>query len=63
MIYDFDNYDMPSESGRVLDVTKVTSDYENDFDKLKNKGTRYKYTFIKNGKKFHLKKYVVIEEQ
>lgn len=60
-IYEFDDYDMTSESGQVLDVTKLQSDYENDFDKLKNKGTKYRYTFVKDGKKYYLEKYEVIE--
>ncbi|MBR3898073.1 MAG: hypothetical protein IKJ43_02190 [Bacilli bacterium] len=61
-IYDFEDYDMPSANGQVLDVTKVTSDYENDFDKIKNKGTRYQYTFVKDGKKYYLEKYLVLGE-
>lgn len=62
-IYSFSDYDMPSENGPVLDMTKVSSDYENEFSKLKNKGTKYEYTFIKEGKKYYLEKYNILESE
>ena len=52
---------MPDSKGNtVLDMTKLMADYENNFDRLKNKGTRYQYTFSKNGLKYVLEKYDVI---
>lgn len=60
-IYVFSDYDMPSDNGPVLDMAKLTNDYENDYGKLKNRGTRYRYTFGKKGKKYYLEKYEVIE--
>ena len=61
-VYKFNDYDMPDSKGnRVLDMTKLKADYENNFDRLKNKGTRYQYTFSKNGLKYVLEKYNVID--
>ena len=60
-IYKFADYDMPGANGDyVIDTTKLISDYENNFDKLKNKGTRYQYTFEKQGKSYVLIKYEVL---
>lgn len=60
-IYNFSDYDMPSDSGSVIDMTKLISDYNNDFDKLKNKGNRYQYVFSKKDKNYILEKYEVID--
>lgn len=60
-IYSYSDYDMPSGGGSVLDMTKLISDYNNDFDKIKNKGNRYQYTFSKKNKSYVLEKYEVIE--
>lgn len=60
-VYNFSDYDMPSDSGNVIDMTKLTTDYNNEFNKIKNKGTRYQYTFKKDGKKYILEKYEVLE--
>ena len=58
----FNDYDMPDSKGNlVLDMTKLKADYENNFDRLKNKGTRYQYTFVKNGIAYVLEKYEVID--
>ena len=61
-VYKFNDYDMPDSKGNlVLDMTKLKADYENNFDRLKNKGTRYQYTFVKNGIAYVLEKYEVID--
>ena len=60
-IFNFVDYDMPSDNGPVLDMSKITTDYENNFEKLKNKGNKYRYTFSKKGKKYYLEKYEDIE--
>ena len=60
-VYKFSDYDMPDVNGNlVLDMTKLKADYENNFDRLKNKGTRYQYTFSKKGLNYVLEKYDVI---
>lgn len=60
-IYKFEDYDMIDSKGNiVLDTVKVNTDYENSFDRIKNKGTRYEYTFEKKGSRFVLKMYKVI---
>ena len=62
-VYKFSDYDMPDSKGNlVLDVTKIRADYENSFDRLKNKGTRYQYTFSKKGLNYVLEKYDVIND-
>lgn len=61
VIYNFVDYDMPSDNGPVLDFEKLKIDYDANYKKLKNKGNRYKYTFAKKGKKYYLEKYEVIE--
>lgn len=61
-VYKFSDYDMPDAKGNfVLDMTKLKADYENNFDRLKNKGTRYQYTFVKNGLTYVLEKYDIID--
>lgn len=60
-IYNFADYDMPSESGMVIDMTKLKTDYENNFDKIKNKGNKYRYTFSKKDKTYYLQKYENID--
>ena len=61
-VYKFSDYDMPNSKGNlVLDMTKLEADYENNFGRLKNKGTRYQYTFVKNGLSYVLEKYDVID--
>ena len=59
-VFSFYDYDMPSADGAVIDMTKLTSDFEENFDKLKNRGVRYQYTFIRDGKKYYLEKYEVL---
>lgn len=62
-VYKFSDYDMPDSNGNmVLDTTKLIADYENNFDRLKNKGTRYQYTFSKKGLNYVLEKYDVIND-
>ena len=60
-IYTFSDYDIPSENGNVIDMTKLITDYDNEFDKLKNKGTQYRYTFSKSSKNYILEKYEIID--
>lgn len=60
-IYNFSNYDIPSENGNVIDMTKLITDYDNEFDKLKNRGNQYRYTFSKNGKNYILEKYEIVD--
>ena len=60
-IYKFEDYDMPdNNSGQTIDMTKLTTDYENNFEKIKNKGTQYQYTFEKKGTSYILKKYEIL---
>lgn len=59
-IYNFDDYSTLTDGKRVLDLTRVISSYENNYLKLKEKGTRYEYTFVKKDKEFYLKKYKVL---
>lgn len=62
-VYKFSDYDKPDSKGNlVLDMTKLKTDYENNYDRLKNKGTRYQYTFSKKGLDYVLEKYDVLEE-
>ena len=61
-IYKFSDYDIPDSKGNlVLDMTKIRADYENNFDRIKNKGTRYQYTFSKKGLNYILERYDVLE--
>lgn len=59
-IYNSNNYMHTTDNGEELDLVKVKANYENDFDRLKNKGTRYRYTFSKNGNSYYLEKYEVL---
>ena len=60
-IYIFTDYDMPSDKGPVLDMTKLTLDYDSNFTKLKDRGNKYRYTFSKKDKKYYLEKYENIQ--
>ena len=46
--------------GEDIDLTKLSAAYENNYDKLKNTGTRYKYTFVKKGVRYILEEYEVL---
>lgn len=60
-VYKFNDYDMPDSKGNlVLDMTKLKADYENNYERLKNKGTRYQYTFSKRGLNYVLEEYDVL---
>lgn len=61
-IYSFEDYDVPSSGGMVLDVDRVITSYEKDYSKLKEKGVKYEYTFIKKGRSYYLSKYKVLTE-
>ena len=44
-VYNSKEYMHTTEDGEDVDLTKLSANYENNFDELKNVGTRYKYTF------------------
>ena len=48
VIYDSKDYMHTTEDGEDIDMTKLEANYENNFDELKNTGTRYKYIFSDN---------------
>ena len=52
-----------TSSGEDIDLTKLSANYENDFDELKNVGTRYKYLFVKKDGHYVLEKYEIITEE
>lgn len=45
-----------------IDVDRLGDNYENDFSKLKNKGTKYQYTFVRKNNNYILEKYEVLSE-
>lgn len=62
-IYKFEDYDKPDSSGNlVLDMDKLEASYEDNYGRLKNKGTKYKYTFLKHGTSYVLQKYEVLDD-
>ena len=61
-VYNSKEYMHTTEDGEDVDLTKLSANYENNFDELKNVGTRYKYTFaIKDGH-YVLENYEVIND-
>ena len=62
-VYSASDYMHKTENGEDIDLTKLKADYDNDFDKLKNTGDRYKYTFGKKDGHYVLEKYEVISEK
>ena len=62
-VYSASDYMHKTENGEDIDLTKLKADYDNDFDKLKNTGDRYKYTFSKKDGHYVLEKYEVINEE
>ena len=62
-IFNANDYMHMTDNGQDIDLTKLTAAYENNYDKLKNKGTRYKYIFVKDGVNYVLKEYEVISEE
>lgn len=59
-IYNANDYMHTTDDGEDVDLTKLSAAYENNFDKLKNTGTRYRYTFVKKGVRYVLEKYEVL---
>lgn len=62
-VYNSKDYMHTVEGGEDIDLTKLSANYENNFDELKNVGTRYKYTFGKKDGHYILEKYEVISEE
>lgn len=59
-VYDAKDYMHTTENGEDIDLTKLSANYENNFDKLKNIGTRYSYTFVKKDGHYVVEDYEVI---
>lgn len=59
-VYDAKDYMHTTEDGEDIDLTKLSANYENNFDKLKNTGTRYSYTFVKKDGHYVVEDYEVI---
>lgn len=62
-IYDAKDYLKVKSGGEEFNLNKLISDYDNDFDKLKNKGTRYRYTFDVKDNNYILEKYEVLSNE
>lgn len=62
-IYNSKDYMHTTNHGEDIDLTKLSANYENNFDKLKNTGTRYSYTFGKKDGHYVLEKYEVIDNE
>ena len=59
-IFNANDYMHTTNYGEDVDLTKLSAAYENNYDKLKNTGTRYKYTFVKKGVRYILEEYEVL---
>ncbi len=62
-IFNANDYMHTTDNGEDIDLTKLKAVYENNYDRYKNRGTRYKYTFVKKGIHYVLEKYEVISEE
>ena len=62
-VYNSKDYMHTVEGGEDVDLTKLSANYENNFDELKNVGTRYKYIFGEKEGHYILEKYEVINEE
>lgn len=62
-MFNANDYMHTTDHGEDIDLTKLSATYENNYDKLKNTGTRYKYTFVKDGVNYILKEYEVINNE
>lgn len=62
-IYNANDYMKMTNDGQDIDITKVKANYDNNFDKLKNKGVKYRYTFVFEDNSYYLEKYEVIESE
>ena len=51
------------ENGEDVDLTKLSANYENNFDELKNVGTRYRYLFNKKDGHYVLEEYEIITDE
>ena len=62
-VYDSNDYMHMTNNGENIDMTKLSANYENNFDTLKNTGTRYSYTFGQKNGHYILERYEVINEE
>ena len=62
-VYNANDYMHTTENGEDIDLTKLSANYENEFDNLKNTGTRYSYTFSKKDGHYVLEDYDVIGDE
>lgn len=62
-VYNSKDYMHTVEGGEDIDLTKLSANYENNFDDLKNIGTRYSYTFSKKDGHYVLEEYEIINEE
>lgn len=60
-IYSYNDYSILSDGEKILDETKIITSYENNYSKMKEKGTRYEYTFVKKDNDFYLDKYRILK--
>ena len=60
-IYSYNDYSILSDGEKILDETKIITSYENNYSKMKEKGTRYEYTFVKKDNNFYLDKYRILK--
>ncbi len=63
MVYKASDYMHTTDKGEDIDLTKLSANYENDFDNLKNVGTRYSYVFSEKNGHYILEKYEVISDE
>jgi hypothetical protein len=61
-IFDANNYLITANDKNNLDMVKLKANYNNNYSKLKNKGLRYRYTFVKKGTRYYIDKYEVLSE-
>lgn len=61
-IYNANNYMHTTDNGEEIDLVKLKANYENDYDNLKNKGIKYRYTFGVKGNSYYLERYEVLDE-
>ena len=62
-VYNANDYMHTTEDGEDVNLTKLIADYDNNFDTLKNTGTRYKYIFGQKDGHYVLEEYEVISAE
>ena len=62
-VYNSKAYMHTVENGEDVDLTKLSANYENNFDELKNVGTRYRYLFNKKDGHYVLEEYEIITDE